>query len=168
MRHPVVIHLTQTLGPPNAGSAYNKVTVPLQRPLEHVRELQLTEYMIAAPGGSNVIWRVSFRNSNLCDAVSTNAGGNGQVISVPTPGGANVHVVYDMPRIISVDGNRGLSSISVEVTDTTGAPVTFDSLTLFLTVICDDPGMQLVHDVQGDRNRLEWWRSQQFSSRFNP
>ena len=155
--HTVVIRM-ETNGAP--------ITVNLGRPLEHVDEVWLTEYAVrGAPAGSD-LWRFNFLGNNMPEEVSTNAGGRGHCIMV-TPTG-DKHQVYDQARVISLAQKQYLNTLTVELRDSTGANVTFTSATIFLTFICNKPHWSPHAVALEDRNKLEWWRSQQFSNRFTP
>lgn len=166
--HHVVIRLDNpaTPGVPNTNAPVNKVTLPLGRFLQHIDEVRLTEYCVVNGVSASNLWRISFAGSSLSEEVSTNAAGRGHVIMVPTA--ALTHVIYDAPRVLSVDERQGLAQINIHVTDATGADVSFDNMTIFLTFVLNNPDWSGESVREADRNRLEWWRSQRFSSRFTP
>ncbi len=167
--HHVVVRLRDDA--PAVGTRYNRVIVPLSRMLEHVQEVWLTEYSIRFPDSAAPIsdlWRVNLIHSNLVADVNTNAAGSGHCIAVPNLGEGDVHVVYDTPRVFSMCNRSALTSIEVEVVDEFGRDVIFDTMSIFLTIVTRNPEWSVQQVVANSRNHLEWERSQQNSSRFNP
>lgn len=167
--HHVVVRLRNDA--PAVGTRYNRVTVPLSRMLEHVQEVWLTEYSVrnptsTAPGSD--LWRVNLINSNLVADVNTNAAGSGHCIVVPQFAAGDQHKIYDTPRVFSIANRSALTSIEVEVTDEFGRDVSFEQMSIFLTIVTRNPEWSVQQVVANSRNHLEWERSQQNSSRFNP
>ncbi len=166
-RHHVVIRLGGAAVPPNAGQPVNRGNINLNRLMQHIVEIQLTEYALRGGSGASNLWRVSFRGSNFTEEVSTNAAGDGHLLTIPSL--VNTHVVYQMPRILSTDVKQGITHLNVHVMDEFGAEVTFTDMTLYLTFIMNDPHWTIPQVIAEDHNRMDWWRTQQFSSRFpNP
>lgn len=167
--HQVVVRLTQTLSAPNVTGPYNRVTVSLGGLLEHVAEVRLTEYHVEEGLGNSTLWRVGLKGSNFNEEMTTNAGGEGHCIAVPQLG-ANTftHVVYENPRVLSRDVKGGIAQLRVEVNDEFGVPAQFTSMTIMLTFVMNKPHWSIADVDENHRNFLEWWRPQQFNSRFLP
>ena len=151
---------------PNAAKGVNRLQLHLGRFLQHIDYVELTEYSIENAGGTSDLWRLSFDESNLTAEMSTNAGGRGHCLVIPNF--TRTHVVYDTPRTLSIDRNKGLNTLSVVIVDEFGADVTFDTMTIMLTFVMSHPDWSIEQVRAEDRNKMDWWRSQQFSSRYQP
>jgi hypothetical protein len=144
------------------------VRVDLGRMLEHVREVRLTEYMIHNNGTAavNNVWRISLAGSNLLDKPTCSTPGNGICVCIADMTNP-YHHSYDNPRVMSIDSKRGITTLDINVTVAdTGAAPTFNSITLFLTVVMDNPAWSIEDVAQNDKNKVEWWRSNLNVGRF--
>lgn len=144
------------------------VRVDLGRMLEHVREIRLTEYMVTNNGtaATSNVWRVSFLGSTLTDKPACSTPGNGTCICIPDMTNTS-HVHYDNPRVMTMDMRKGITTLDINVTVAdTGAAPTFRDITLFLTIVMDIPNWSIEQVAQEDRNKIEWWRSNQNVGRF--
>jgi len=113
--------------------------VALNQQLKNVTEIRLDEYAIRNPNGGAIapdLWRIEFVG-NLQPHINTNAAGRGYPILVDNT--VQTHVIYDRPRLMySPTAVNTLSSIQLRIADETGALVTFDAMTIFITVVCID------------------------------
>jgi len=161
MKSPAVLQ-NNTNGPaylaqPNPAS----VTIMLNQTLEQIEEVWLTEYdaeMGAVPAAGNM-WRLSFQRSHLSDSMTCNSAGNGIPFNVNL-GVAGTHVVYQRPRVMSVEQKSGgITSLSVDVFDEFGQPPPFSSLTFYLTFVMRRKDWDPAQVMRNDANQVEWWRS---------
>jgi hypothetical protein len=143
------------------------VRVDLGRQLEHVKEIRLTEYMVHNNGTpvANNLWFVSFAGSNMTEKQTCSVVGAGTPICIADMANP-YHVVYDNPRTISIDSKRGINFLDVNVTTETGAAPTFFNITLYLTFVMNIPNWSLEMVKQDDKNKIEWWRSNENVGRF--
>jgi hypothetical protein len=145
----------------------SNITLDLGRPVENLVEVWLTEYMIRNNGTpvANNMWRIDLSDNQLESEQSCNSAGNGFCVAVPDMT-ATTHIVYDTPRVVSINGKRGMSSLRVKLTDEFGAAVVFHDATFFLTLVYVNPILTL-RDVQNmEKNHIEWWRSNENVGRF--
>lgn len=143
------------------------VIVDLEGLIENVQEIWLTEYMIRNNGtaAARNMWRVDLSRNNLAIEQRSNSAGQGFCIAVPDMTGTT-HVVYDTPRVMTIDGKRGMSSLRVRITDEFGAPVTFHDVTLFLTIVSVNQLLSLADVKRAEALNIEWWRSNENVGRF--
>lgn len=150
----------------NVGKTPGRKVVALGRQLEHVNCIYLRSYAIEGAVGTSNLWRVSFRGTNLTAAASCNAAGEGHPITV-TDFTRCYEQYENLPKMTN-DGDALIPYLDVVVTDEFGADVDFTSMTIHIVFVCTKPDWSPNRVLQEDRNRLEFWRPQQFSSRFTP
>lgn len=121
------------------GANETEARVSVGKRLEHVVEVWLDEYAIDTPNGGGIapdMWRIKVLD-NLYPKMTTNATGTGHPILVDNA--TYTHHEYQRPRVLSEQNKASLNFIQLQITDNTGAPVVFTSMTLFLTIITQDP-----------------------------
>jgi len=169
MAHQVVVRMRADT--PNihqgANQPANDVTVSIERPIEYLLEIWLTEYMVRNNGtpAANNMWRIDLSKNNLVTEQSCNSAGVGYAICVPDMANTT-HVVYDQPRVMVLDGKRGVNSLRVRLTDEFGADVTFHDVTLCLTLVYVHPTFSLKDVRMANDLNLQWWRSNENAERF--
>jgi hypothetical protein len=172
-RHDVVVRMTQPVTLPSTGGNVQLVPasalVPLMQPLDSIEEVWLTEYQvvqaITLPTLSDM-WRLSFLRSNLVDATSCNSSGTGVPFSVDI-GSLVTHRIYDNPRKLSLTHKSGgITALAVDVTDEYGAPVSFGTMTFYLSFIMRKKDWNPEQVMRNDANLLEWWRPNTNVGRF--
>ncbi len=119
----------------------SSVVVPLQRQLEHIREVRLNEYCIVAPNGGAVtpnIWRLSL-GAMLTEDMVTNVVGSGYCFVVDNA--VCTHVHYDNPRLFTTNSRGYIRDLQVKLStvSVSEAPATFTEATFFLSFVCKDP-----------------------------
>lgn len=155
--HQVVFRLTQA-----------DSIVVFDRQLEDVMEVWLTEYMVHNNGtpAANNLWRIDLSRDGWCFAEQTsNAAGQGHCIAIGDM--TNLyHHSYDTPRVMSQCPKKGVSSMRVRIVDEFGNLCAFHNVTLFVTFVMRR-GEWSAEDARLAQDRwIEWWRSNQNSSRF--
>jgi len=171
-KHDVVIRMNSPATLPYTDGQVQQspasVLVPLMQPLDLIEEVWLTEYQVRITEGSSTsdMWRLSFLRSNLVDSVSCNSSGTGVPFSVDQSS-ATTHHIYDNPRKLSVTvKNGGITALAVDVVDEFGAPVSFQSMTFFLSFIMRKKEWDPAQVMRNDANLLEWWRPNTNVGRF--
>ena len=117
----------------------NSVRVAINQNLNNVVAVYLDEYAVSVPNGGAIIpdlWRVDFVGK-LFSSTSSNAGGTGYPLIIDNA--TYTHVVYDQPRLMSEQPHDSLNFLQLRISDETNADVTFTSMTLFLTFVCESP-----------------------------
>lgn len=135
-----------------------RAIVSLGKQLEHIVEIRLDEYAVTNPNGGAIspsLWTLRFENYHFYAYQTTNAGGKtGHRLVIDNA--AATHIVYDRPRILSHENEGKLNKVQLEVTDETGADVTFTDATFFITFVCKIPHWtaeeQLEDDATNPRN----------------
>lgn len=121
------------------GANENVTRVKLDQNLSHIRQIRLDEYAIRNPNGGAVdpdLWRIDFQGT-FYSSLTTNATGIGYPIIVDNS--VLTHVVYTRPRIMSEEHHAKMTFLQLSIKDENGANVTFDTMTLFITVVCQLP-----------------------------
>jgi len=147
--------------------AANNITVDIGRPMEYLQEVWLTEYQIRNNGtaAARNMWRVDLSRSGWECEQSSNSSGQGFCIAVPDMTNTT-HVIYDTPRVMSIQGRQGASSLHVRVVDEFGAAVTFHDITLWLVLVYVHPRFSLADARLAEDSLIEWWRSNENVGRF--
>ncbi len=125
----VVVHL---------GTNESTIKIPLQRKMEWVREIWLTEYQVINSPTIG-LFRIALSDA-LTEQSVTNATGHGMCFAVDNT--VVSHNVYEKPRIVTVENRGQLIELDVKVRDvSTGAVVvpTFTNATFFFTFVMKDP-----------------------------
>lgn len=143
------------------------VRVDLGRELQHIREVRLTEYMVHNNGtpAANNVWFVSLAGSNLSEKSTCSTLGVGHAICIADMTNP-YHVVYDNPRIVSVESKKSMSILDVKLTTEAGVAPVFNNVTLYFTIVMDIPNWSPALVAQEDKNKIEWWRSNENVGRF--
>lgn len=121
------------------GTNENGRKVDLGQTIRHVREVWLDEYAIDTPNGGAIapdMWRVKFEGT-LINKMTTNASGTGHPILVDNA--TYTHHEYQRPRVMVESTGASMNFVQLKITSNAGAAVTFVSMTLFLTIITQDP-----------------------------
>lgn len=143
------------------------IIVPLERQLENLQEIWLTEYMVdndQTPAANNM-WRIDISPDGFECEQTSNAKGRGHCILIADMTNP-YHHSYDTPRVMSLCNKKGVSSFRVRIVDEFGALVSFTSVTLMLTFVTLRQGWSPQDAKIAQDNLIEWWRSNENNSRF--
>lgn len=171
--HQVVVRFDAALLEPfNVTSPASQI-INLNRMLEHVAEVRLTEYYVDCTPGANTrhLWRVNLSAQGIEEEVSSNAAGKGHCFIVPNIAAGSVeqnHVVYDNPRVVSYTCKTGITSLHVQVSTDAGTAPSYNQMIFMFTFVMNKPDWSPELVNQNDLNKLEPWRSNQFVGRFRP
>ena len=137
----VVVHLAAN---------QTNVVIPLPRKMEWLSEIWLNEYQVI--GSPSIgLFRLNLKNL-LQQQEVTNAVGEGYCVLVDST--VVSHIVYQKPRVVTVNKRGQVHQLEVNLQDVTGnalAVPTFTSATFMFTFIMRDPHWSPEHTIAGDK-----------------
>lgn len=117
-------------------SNQNKALITLGRSLEHVIGVYVRDVNVRAPNGAALtpnLWVLSLRGDNLTTDNTSNAGGDGFYFNITNA--TNTNYEYTFPRLLSRCNRGRMNTLTVSITDTAGADVTFADATFTLVFV---------------------------------
>ncbi len=114
----------------------NKALITLGRSLEHVIGVYVRDVNVRAPNGAALtpnLWVLSLRGDNLTTDNTSNAGGDGFYFNITNA--TNTYYEYQFPRLLSRCNRGRMNTLTIAITSTDGADVTFADATFTLVFV---------------------------------